>query len=853
MPPTATARPPNSPAHLTIYSSEKGRGTLDALLCTTYCRSQLYLSRQLSQLHPELTMPMFSEITARFQTARTEVRQLLLQYLLPWLVNIELVDPNVPPPNPLCYIQYYTSESGRGGRREGLGSAEATEMVLNNLFYITAKFSDNHPKEIEELWSTLCMCWPNNLKVIIRYLVIISGMAPNELLPYAKRVVLYLARSRSERLLDEMMTELQTVETLNCLIERTETPPFYRLTSMRKATSGHSDEPPTGSQDATGRTGELAPVEKGTIHTKRHSGEDPAKAAGAKDVVVGRGVTDKRASAPPCPTPPASEEPIPSSDGDATPTGLGPELLTGLSSGPATPLDPRLEAPQPRPLPMPEYGGYFAPLTEYLPDTTQPISGFHRCNVAVMLLCDVVLDGVELDWSIHVPLMLHIVFLGMDHTRWLVHQHCRQLLLNLLVAVAAHNDHLTVARVLLASRAAQLGSAVPPPQLPLTVHNFTEPDPVFDSYLQCGGHTGKAQQTQSLNSEPQLTPEAEADNYPSLPVIVTSEGETETEAEAETEPAAMPVADVIKSLVHYIANRPPHQPLWNYEDITAKVWTLRSCQQMATLVRHVLLVFRESLPHALVSERWAQTALQLGLSCPSRHYAGRSLQVFRSIGVAMTGRMVSDILSRLVETVAEQGEDMQGYVTELLLTLEAAVDSLESNFRPLDYMRDIFKSTPNLNNKEGVQPVASAFVAGKRSPGVCVGCASNHTRSTSYSVSYCVKNRTPPSDKHESRTRPCSEAAKGVCSNLCRSRSAQSLKLLGDSATQDDKLTILATLFWVGASLLESDYEHEFLLGVGLLSRVMARLPLDRPDARERLDRTQAHLAPQPLQLLLKV
>lgn len=48
---------------------------------------------------------------------------------------------------------------------------------------------------------------------------------------------------------------------------------------------------------------------------------------------------------------------------------------------------------------------------------------------------------------------------------------------------------------------------------------------------------------------------------------------------------------------------------------------------MQTLLRHVLRVFRESLPHALVSERWAQTALQLGLSCPSRHYAGRSLQV----------------------------------------------------------------------------------------------------------------------------------------------------------------------------------------------------------------------------------
>lgn len=76
--------------------------------------------------------------------------------------------------------------------------------------------------------------------------------------------------------------------------------------------------------------------------------------------------------------------------------------------------------------------------------------------------------------------------------------------------------------------------------------------------------------------------------------------------------------------------------------------------------------------------------------------------------------MVSDILSRLVETVAEQGEDMQGYVTELLLTLEAAVDSLESNFRPLDYMRDIFKSTPNLNNKDGQhQPNGNVYSAGE--------------------------------------------------------------------------------------------------------------------------------------------
>lgn len=86
-------------------------------------------------------------------------------------------------------------------------------------------------------------------------------------------MALYLARSCPDRLLDELMTELQTVETLNCLIERTETPPFYRLTSMRKASS-HSEGANAGNNDS--KVQELT-VEKGTIHTKRHSGEDHIK------------------------------------------------------------------------------------------------------------------------------------------------------------------------------------------------------------------------------------------------------------------------------------------------------------------------------------------------------------------------------------------------------------------------------------------------------------------------------------------------------------------------------------------------------------------------------------------------
>lgn len=53
---------------------------------------------------------------------------------------MELVAASVPPATPLSYIMYYP-DSGIRGRREGSGSTEATEMILNNLFYITVKVS----------------------------------------------------------------------------------------------------------------------------------------------------------------------------------------------------------------------------------------------------------------------------------------------------------------------------------------------------------------------------------------------------------------------------------------------------------------------------------------------------------------------------------------------------------------------------------------------------------------------------------------------------------------------------------------------------------------------------------------
>ncbi|XP_075160591.1 microtubule binding protein furry isoform X3 [Haematobia irritans] len=912
-------------------------GTLDVLLSSAYCRSQRFLSKQLAQLRPELTMSMFSEITHRFQTAREDVRTSLLQCLQPWLHNMELVATTVPPATPLSYIMYFP-DSGTRGRREGTGSTEATEMILNNLFYITAKFSDTHPRDIEELWGTLCQFWPNNLKVILRYLVIMSGMAPNELLSYAKRVALYLARTCPDRLLDELMAELQTVETLNCLIERTETPPFYRLTSMRKASSHSADGQPVGGINDS-RIQDLT-VEKGTIHTKRHSGEDPIKTGTCKSDSGIRAFTQATNNRPP-------------RGADKIRAASGPSILPRpediLINDPELRQEENVElrssetshtAPvaAPHPLPMPEYGGYFAPLTEFLPDVSLPISGFHRCNVAVMLLTDIVVDGIPgIDWTLHLPLMLHILFLGLDHNRVIVREHCKQLCMNLLIVLAEHNDHLTVARILLNSETTKLDLGLTVPSLPVIDNYFTESHQEFDSYLynncyvvtsslasstqqqqssmpMAGGATstpsssilygmhnqqqfqvstfvqnqGNLQQqdshtnmqqpppiTQQTSSSAQAVPSGtlvhqQQQHQPiqqhsqqtivqinpnttensEVPLIITAD------ENAPPQPGpSMPIVHVIKSLLKFLAQE-TSQPLWNYEDITAKVWSIKSAEQLSCFLRHIVKVFSDSYPQARIAERWAQTALQLGLSCSSRHYAGRCLQIFRALNVPINSRMLSDILSRLVETVAEQGEDMQGYVTELLLTLEAAVDSLDSDFRPLDVMKDIFKSTPNLNNKDGGPN--SILPGGKKSPSGMTGPQSpnfslqSHARSTSYSVSYCARKSTnSPCDKQvELRNRATgidmerNMAKFGIVSGsaLSRSRSAQSLKMLGDTATQDDKMTILAQLFWLSVSLLESDYEHEFLLALRLLTRVLHRLPLDRPDARDKVEKLQQQL-----------
>lgn len=101
-------------------------------------------------LLPSLFLPLpppLIEMVLRFEMSSLSGRRGLLQYMVPWLQNIELVeDSPVSQPQGIVvqqaeYIQEVGAESTGNSvlTGSGWGSPEATKVVLHNLLYITAK------------------------------------------------------------------------------------------------------------------------------------------------------------------------------------------------------------------------------------------------------------------------------------------------------------------------------------------------------------------------------------------------------------------------------------------------------------------------------------------------------------------------------------------------------------------------------------------------------------------------------------------------------------------------------------------------------------------------------------------
>uniref|UniRef100_A0A672QKM8 Furry homolog, like n=1 Tax=Sinocyclocheilus grahami TaxID=75366 RepID=A0A672QKM8_SINGR len=732
-----------------------------------YSVSYYQLSEELARTYPELTLPIFSEVSQRIQTAHPGGRQVMLHYLLPWMNNVELVDfkpsaqrqeepSSTEEEEDAHEREMMMVNSRRWLRGEGWGSPHATTMILNNLMFMTAKYGDEFAwSEIENVWTTLADSWPKNLKIILHFLISMSGVnSEPSLLPYVKRVVVYLGRDKTMQLLEELMYELEQTDPVSSAVTHMDNPPYYRITTSYKipsVTSGiyalnHSDHFYTHLDIYTGLNSNL--------NRQHHRLESRYSSSSG-------GSYEEEKS-------------------DSMPVYANWRLKV-------------MDHNRPEPLPFPPTGGCWSPLVDYLPETTTPGVSLHRCNIAVILLTDLIVDhGVKVEWSSYLHLLLHAIFIGNTYTTscnaYLILNNCA--LVYLPGVIELMPDY--------------------------------QSSPMTDSGLS----------SSSTSSSISLGSSA----LPHLPPTLLNEVDLSAEQDEK-----------VKNLIEFISSR-KRGPLWNHEDVSPKNPNIKSADQLSVFLRHVVNVFKQTPSGYQLEQELSEVALQTALSCSSRHYAGRSFQIFRALKQPLTASTLSDVLSRLVETVGDPGEEAQGFVIELLLTLEAGIDTLAETMKSYDLLtalsqasHDPLQGTKFANNRKSTGQL-------NLGSGSFLHVHYSHARSNSLRASLMGERL---GDRHRSNTLDVADRLGGSHGNLARTRSLSSLREdgvrgdgggSGEVVPPTDPTNLMATVFWIATSLLESDYEFEYLLALRLLNRLLAQMPLEKADSREKLERVQAKL-----------
>ncbi|KAM9660796.1 protein furry homolog-like isoform 4-T4 [Morphnus guianensis] len=788
-----------------------------------YSVSYYQLSEELARAYPELTLAIFSEVSQRIQTAHPAGRQVMLHYLLPWMNNIELVDLK---PLPTIRRQDEDEEdslkdreimvnSRRWLRGEGWGSPQATAMVLNNLMYMTAKYGDEVAwSEIENVWTTLADSWPKNLKIILHFLISICGVnSEPSLLPYVKKVIVYLGRDKTMQLLEELVSELQLTDPVSSGVTHMDNPPYYRITSSYKIPSVTSGT--TSSSNTMVAPTDGNPDSK---HVKDNSEENYVHL----DIYSGLNSNLNRQHH-------RLESRYSSSSGgsyeeeksDSMPLYSNWRLKV-------------MEHNQGEPLPFPPTGGCWSPLVDYLPETSPPGMSLHRCNIAVILLTDLIVDhSVKVEWGGYLHLLLHAIFIGFDHCHPEVYEHCKQLLLHLLIVMGSGSNVQSVASVLLRNREFNESRVLTVKQTTHLDYTFTAGVHDFIPDYQPSPMTDSGLSSSSTSSSISLGNTSAAISH--LHTTILNEVDISVEQDEK-----------VKTLIEFITSR-KRGPLWNHEDVSAKNPNIKSAEQLTVFLKHVVSIFKQSSSGGFQLEhRLSEVALQTALSCSSRHYAGRSFQIFRALKQPLTASTLSDVLSRLVETVGDAGEEAQGFVIELLLTLESAIDTLAETMKHYDLLSALSQTSYHdsvMGNKYAANRKSTGQINLSTSPinsGSCLGYYSN-TRSNSLRLNLITERR---GDRRRSNTLDIMDGRINHGGSLARTRSLSSLREGGMSDVQPttDPVNLMATIFWIAASLLESDYEYEYLLALKLLNKLLIHLPLDKSESREKIEKVQNKL-----------
>ncbi|KAF8358500.1 sax-2, partial [Pristionchus pacificus] len=242
-----------APAHQSILAEE------DHCLPT----EQHALCSRLAKAHPQLTITVFSEVCSKLDSAQPHCRASFLTLLLPWVENLELVDPMA------------GDEDACEGPR-GWGSEEATQLLLNDLMYLSITQSEQHSRELGDLWRALAIAFPANLPVILAFLYATVVLGAETILPHAKRVCVWIASSggggaRLAALLIDQLSGATDGLQRGAKLERSEHAPFYKWNrELERDTLRQKDSLMTSSCLASPTTGEGGGGGEGDGAEKNH-------------------------------------------------------------------------------------------------------------------------------------------------------------------------------------------------------------------------------------------------------------------------------------------------------------------------------------------------------------------------------------------------------------------------------------------------------------------------------------------------------------------------------------------------------------------------------------------------------
>ena len=140
----------------------------------------------------------------------------------------------------------------------------------------------------------------------------------------------------------------------------------------------------------------------------------------------------------------------------------------------------------------------------------------------------------------------------------------------------------------------------------------------------------------------------------------------------DTVPAKQTVEDLIESI-----RRHDTKVVWAYDDGNGKEQSegMRVPESMSNLAAQVVDVFALAYPR--IREHWGKVTLSWATSCPVKHLACRSFQIFRCILTSLDQTMLSDMLARLSNTIADEDADIQTFSMEILTTLKTIIGALD--------------------------------------------------------------------------------------------------------------------------------------------------------------------------------